>query len=155
MSPASVRAFLAQNAPDILILELPVSTATVTLAAECHGVEPAQIAKTLSFRVGERTLLLVTRGDARLDNRKAKAVFGGKARMLGLDEVEAITGHPVGGVCPFGLATPLPVFCDISLKRFGEVVPAAGSPNSALRIDPLRMAELVGAEWVDVCQEES
>ncbi|MEI9982375.1 MAG: YbaK/EbsC family protein [Aliidongia sp.] len=155
MSLASVRAFLAENAPDILILELPVSTATVTLAAEGHGVEPAQIAKTLSLRVGERTLLLVTCGDARLDNRKAKAVFGGKARMLGLDEVEAITGHPVGGVCPFGLATPVPIFCDISLKRFGEVVPAAGSPNSALRIDPLRMAELVGADWVDVCQEEA
>ena len=115
-------------------------------------VEPAQIAKTLSFKVRDRNLLLVTRGDARLDNRKAKAVFGGKPRMLAPEEVVAITGHPVGGVSPFGLATPLPVYCDISLKAFDEVVPAAGSTRSALRISPLRLAELVEAEWVDVCQ---
>jgi len=94
----------------------------------------------------------VTSGDARLDNRKAKAVFGGKVRMLGADEVVALTGHPVGGVCPFGLATPLPVYCDVSLKAFAEVVPAAGSLNSAVRIAPERMAALTGAQWVDACQ---
>ena len=153
MSVESVRRFLAEKAPDISIIELPDSTATVTLAARGHGVEPAQIAKTLSLRVGERNLLVVTRGDARLDNRKAKATFGGKVRMLGADEVVAVTGHPVGGVCPFGLATPLPVYCDVSLKAFEEVVPAAGSTHSALRISPTRMAELVEAEWVDVCQD--
>ena len=153
MSVESVRRFLAEKAPDISIIELPDSTATVTLAAKGHGVEPAQIAKTLSLRVGERNLLVVTRGDARLDNRKAKATFGGKVRMLGADEVVAVTGHPVGGVCPFGLATPLPVYCDVSLKAFEEVVPAAGSTHSALRISPTRMAELVEAEWVDVCQD--
>ena len=153
MSLESVRAFLAANAPDIAIIELESSTATVALAAEGHGVLPAQIAKTLSLRVGERNLLVVTRGDARLDNRKAKAAFGGKPRMLSADEVVAVTGHPVGGVCPFGLATPLAVYCDISLRAFDEVVPAAGSTHSAVRIDPVRMAELVGAEWVDVCQE--
>ena len=153
MSVESVRRFLAEKAPDIAIIELPDSTATVTLAAKGHGVEPAQIAKTLSLRVGERNLLVVTRGDARLDNRKAKATFGGKVRMLGADEVVAVTGHPVGGVCPFGLATPLPVYCDVSLKAFDEVVPAAGSTHSALRISPTRMAELVEAEWVDVCQD--
>ena len=153
MSVESVRRFLAEKAPDIAIIELPDSTATVTLAAKGHGVEPAQIAKTLSLRVGERNLLVVTRGDARLDNKKAKAAFGGKARMLGADEVVAVTGHPVGGVCPFGLATPLPVYCDVSLKAFEEVVPAAGSTHSALRISPTRMAELVEAEWVDVCQD--
>jgi prolyl-tRNA editing enzyme YbaK/EbsC (Cys-tRNA(Pro) deacylase) len=114
-------------------------------------VQPAQIAKTLSLRVRERNLLVVTSGEARLDNKKAKAVFGGKPRMLTAEEVVAITGHPVGGVCPFGLATPLPVYCDVSLKAFDEVVPAAGSTHSALRISPLRMAELVEAEWVDVC----
>ena len=152
MSVESVRRFLAEKAPDIAIIELPDSTATVTLAAKGHGVEPAQIAKTLSLRVGERNLLVVTRGDARLDNRKAKATFGGKVRMLGADEVVAVTGHPVGGVCPFGLATPLPVYCDVSLKAFDEVVPAAGSTHSALRISPTRMAELVEAEWVDVCE---
>ncbi|RYE71076.1 MAG: YbaK/EbsC family protein, partial [Hyphomicrobiales bacterium] len=85
--------------------------------------------------------------------RKAKAALGGKPRMLGQEEVEALTGHPVGGVCPFGLATPLKVYCDISLKAFDIVVPAAGSTHSALRIAPERMAELTRAEWVDTCQE--
>ena len=153
MSLDSVRAFLAAQAPDIAIIELETSTATVALAAEGHGVLPAQIAKTLSLRVGARNLLVVTRGDSRLDNKKAKAAFGGKPRMLNAEEVVAVTGHPVGGVCPFGLATPLPVYCDVSLQAFDEVVPAAGSTHSALRIDPQRMAALVGAEWVDVCQE--
>ncbi len=151
MSVASVRAFLATHAPDIAVIETAESSATVELAAAAHGVEPAQIAKTLSLRVGDRVLLLVTRGDARLDNRKAKQAFGGKPRMLDPSEVEAATGHPVGGVCPFGLKTPLPVFCDVSLRAFEDVVPAAGSGNSAVRIAPERMAALVGAIWVDVC----
>src|ERR1700710_743112 len=137
MSLDSVRAFLTAKAPDIVIIELEQNTATVALAAEGHGVTPAQIAKTLSLRVGEQNLLVVTRGDARLDNKKAKAAFGGKIRMLSAEEVVAITGHPVGGVCPFGLATPLPIYCDVSLKAFDEVVPAAGSTNSAVRISPL------------------
>jgi prolyl-tRNA editing enzyme YbaK/EbsC (Cys-tRNA(Pro) deacylase) len=152
MSLDSVRAFLAEKAPDIAVIELSTSTATVALAAQGHGVTPAQIAKTLSLRVREQDLLVVTSGDARLDNKKFKAAFGGKARMLGAEEVLAVTGHPIGGVCPFGLATPLPVYCDVSLKAFDEVVPAAGSAHSALRINPLRMAELAGAQWVDVCQ---
>jgi prolyl-tRNA editing enzyme YbaK/EbsC (Cys-tRNA(Pro) deacylase) len=151
MTVESVRAFLAAHAPDIEIVELADSTATVELAARGHGVEPAQIAKTLSLRIKERTLLVVTSGTARLNNRKIKDALGGKPRMLSADEVVAMTGHPVGGVCPFGLTTPLPVYCDISLKAFDEVVPAAGSANSALRISPARMAELVEAEWVDVC----
>jgi len=153
MSLDSVRAFLAEKAPDIAIIELTTSTATVAQAAEGHGVLPAQIAKTLSLRIGERNLLVVTRGDARLDNKKAKAALGGKPRMLSAEEVVAVTGHPVGGVCPFGLATPLAIYCDVSLKAFDEVVPAAGSTHSAIRINPLRMAELVGAGWVDVCQD--
>lgn len=153
MSLDSVRAFLAANAPDIRILEMATSTATVALAAAAHGVEPGRIAKTLSLVVRERAFLVVTRGDARLDNRKVKATFGGKASMLGADAVEALTGHPVGGVCPFGLATPLPVYCDLSLKSFDEVVPAAGAVHAAIRIDPLRLADLAGAEWVDVCQD--
>lgn len=153
MSLGSVRAFFAEKAPDIAVIELASSTATVAEAAAGHGVAPGQIAKTLSIRIGDRVALLVTRGDARLDNRKAKAVFGGKVRMLDLGEVEAITGHPVGGVCPFGLIAPLPVYCDVSLKAFDEVVPAAGSTHSAVRLAPVRMAELTGAAWVDVCQE--
>ncbi len=155
MSLASVRAFLAEHAPDIAIIETDVSSATVAQAAAAHGVEPAQIAKTLSLRVGERVVLVVTRGDDRLDNRKVKAALGGKPRMLDAAEVEAVTGHPVGGVCPFGLSSPLKVYCDVSLRAFEEVVPAAGSTTSALRISPERMALLTGAEWADLCQDPS
>ena len=151
MTVESVRAFFAAHAPEITIIELAGSTATVELAAKGHGVQPAQIAKTLSLRIKDRTMLVVTSGTARLNNRKIKDVLGGKPRMLSADEVAAMTGHPVGGVCPFGLATALPVYCDVSLKAFDEVVPAAGSTNSALRISPTRMAELAKAEWVDVC----
>jgi len=151
MTVESVRAFFAAHAPEIKIIELADSTATVELAAKGHGVQPAQIAKTLSLLIKDRTMLVVTSGTARLNNRKIKDVLGGKPRMLSADEVVAMTGHPVGGVCPFGLATALPVYCDVSLKAFDEVVPAAGSTNSALRIAPQRMAELVKAEWVDVC----
>jgi len=154
MSIESVRAFFAEQAPDIAVIESSVSSATVALAAEAYGVEPGRIAKTLSLRVGERVVLIVAAGTSRIDNKKVKALFGGKPKMLGLDEVAEITGHEVGGVCPFGLKTPLPVYCDVSLKAFAEVVPAAGSTHSAVRIAPARMAELVNAEWVDVCQQQ-
>jgi prolyl-tRNA editing enzyme YbaK/EbsC (Cys-tRNA(Pro) deacylase) len=154
MSLESVRAFFADKAPDIAVIESPDSSATVTLAAEAYGVEPGRIAKTLSLRIGERVVLIVASGTSRMDNRKLKARFGGKPKMLGIDEVAEITGHEVGGVCPFGLKTPLPVYCDLSLKAFDEVVPAAGSTHSAVRIAPSRMAELVDAEWIDVCQEQ-
>jgi len=152
MSLESVRAFFARQAPDITVIESTQSSATVVLAAEAYGVEPARIAKTLSLRIGERVVLIVASGTTRMDNKKVKAQFGGKAKMLGLDEVAAITGHEVGGVCPFGLKTPLPVYCDISLRAFDIVVPAAGSTHSAVRIAPAHMAELTSAEWVDVCQ---
>jgi prolyl-tRNA editing enzyme YbaK/EbsC (Cys-tRNA(Pro) deacylase) len=152
MSLESVRAFLAEKAPGIAILETDAPTPTVADAAAVHGVAPGQIAKTLSLRVGERVLLVVARGDARLDNKKAKAAFGGKTRMLEAEQVVALTGHPIGGVCPFGLATALPVYCDVSLRAFEEVLPAAGSVNSALRISPAHMAELVAEGWVDVCE---
>ena len=155
MSLETVRAFFAEKAPDIAVIESPDSSATVTLAAAAYGVEPARIAKTLSLRIGERVVLIVASGTSRMDNRKLKARFGGKPKMLGIDEVAEITGHEVGGVCPFGLKTPLPVYCDLSLKAFDEVVPAAGSTHSAVRIAPSRMAELVDAEWIDVCQEPS
>lgn len=150
MSLQSVRRFLADHAPDIPVIELRASTATVALAADAHGVEPGRIAKTLSLWVGEDAMLLVTRGDARLDNQKFKARFRTKPRMLDAAEVEAETGHPVGGVCPFGLPKALRVYCDVSLKDFDEVLPAAGAPNAAIRIPPERLAVLVGAEWVDV-----
>ena len=152
MSLDSVRAFFAETAPDIAVIESPLSSATVMLAAEAYGVEPARIAKTLSLRVGERVVLIVTAGTSRMDNRKVKALLGGKPKMLGLEEVAGITGHEVGGVCPFGLKTPLPIYCDVSLKAFDIVVPAAGSTHSAVRIAPVRMAELTDAEWIDVCE---
>ncbi|MBH3428060.1 YbaK/EbsC family protein [Pseudomonas alkylphenolica] len=152
MSLQSVRTFFSHHAPDIQVLELGASTATVALAAEVLGVEPGQIAKTLSLRVGEEVILLVTRGDARLDNRKYKQHFGVKARMLDAAHVEEATGHPVGGVCPFGLPRPLQVFCDVSLKDFSIVFPAGGAPNAAVRIEPEHMANLVSAQWVDVAQ---
>jgi prolyl-tRNA editing enzyme YbaK/EbsC (Cys-tRNA(Pro) deacylase) len=153
MSLESVRAFFAQRAPDLRVVETEASSATVALAASAHGVEPRQIAKTLSLRIGDRVVLIVASGEARLDNKKIKAAFGAKPRLLGAEEVAAITGHPIGGVCPFGLATPLQVYCDRSLIGLGEVVPAAGAPNAAVRIDARRLADLVGAEWVDVCQD--
>ncbi|MCZ4090350.1 MULTISPECIES: YbaK/EbsC family protein [Sinorhizobium] len=150
MSLASVKQFFSEHAPDIDVIELAQSTATVELAAKGHGVEPAQIAKTLALKVGDDVILIVTRGDARLDNKKYKARFGTKARMLGFDEVEAETGHPVGGVCPFGLAKPHNIYCDESLKAYDVVVPAAGATNAAVHISPERIAKLTGAEWVDV-----
>lgn len=153
MSYESVKAFLAERAPDVEVAELDASLATVALAAQALGVRDGQIAKTLSLRVGDRAIVLVTRGDARLDNRKYKQQFGVKARMLDVAEVERETGHVVGGVCPFGLANPLPVYCDVSLKAFAEVYPAGGSPRAFLRIAPERIAELTGAQWVDVVQD--
>ncbi|MGD9426950.1 YbaK/EbsC family protein [Pantoea sp. NSTU24] len=152
MSLESVRQFFAEHAPEIEIIELAGSTATVAMAARAHGVTPGEIAKTLSLKVKNDVVLIVTRGDARLDNRKLKAALGAKARMLSVDEVINWTGHPVGGVCPFGLENPLTVYCDVSLRSFDEVLPAAGAIHSAVRISPQQMAELTNARWIDVCE---
>lgn len=152
MSAQSAHAFLAAHAPELSVVDQGVSTATVAEAAVALGVTPAEIAKTLSLRVGNTVMLLVTRGDARLDNAKARAALGGKPRMLDATDVEHITGHPVGGVCPFGLATPLPVYCDISLKDFTAVWPAAGSRTTSVQVTPDRLAEITSAAWVDACR---
>jgi prolyl-tRNA editing enzyme YbaK/EbsC (Cys-tRNA(Pro) deacylase) len=152
MSLESVRAFFHAKAPDIAVVETDASSSTVELAALAHDVEPEQIAKTICLNVRDTVLLVVTSGTARLDNRKVKEAFGGKGRMLGAEEVLTATSHPVGGVCPFGLPSPLPVYCDLSLRRFAEVVPAAGSTNSAVRITTERLAALTDAVWVDVCR---
>ena len=152
MSYESVRSWLLEHAPDVRLIDAHGSTATVLDAAETLGVEPARIAKTLSVRVNGETFLLVTRGDARLDNQKCKAEFGGRPRMLGPEETLELTGHPVGGVCPFGVATALPVYVDISLKTFATVFPAAGSRNSSVEIAPDRLFQLVGKRWVDACR---
>lgn len=151
MSLQSVRDFFVARDMQMPIIELDVSTATVALAAEAHGVEPGRIAKTLAFRLGEgKIILLVASGVARIDNRKFKDAFG-KGKMLAPDEVADITGHPVGGVCPFGLAQDIPVYLDQSLNNYDEVLPAAGSINSAVRITPALIASVTAGQWVDVC----
>ena len=152
MSLESVRGWLAAHAPDLELIEVEASTATVETAAAALGVEPALIAKTLAVRAGNETFLLVARGDARLDNSKCKAEFGARPRMLGPEETLALTGHPIGGVCPFGLATALPVYLDVSLRPFDTVYPAAGSLNTSVRVTPERLFELVGSRWVDLCR---
>jgi len=151
VSQESVRQWLAEHAPEVRLIEAHASTATVADAAAALGVAAGRIAKTLGVRAGGREFLLVARGDARLDNGKCKAVFGGRPRMLAAEETQALTGHPVGGVCPFGLAHPLPIYCDRSLLGYATVFPAAGSRNSSVEILPARLAEVTGAEWVDVC----
>ena len=152
MSLESVRAWLAEHAPDLPLIEVAQSTATVATAAAALGVEPGRIAKTLAVRVGEEVFLLVTRGDARLDNQKTKAAFGGRPRMLGPEETFELTGHPVGGVCPFGLARPLSVYCDVSLRGYDLVYPAGGSLNTSVEVTPERLFDLVGTRWVDLCR---
>ncbi len=152
MSRSSVQAFFEANAPDIQPVVLEDSTATVAEAAQTLGVQEGQIAKTLALKVGEERILVVMAGTGRLDNRKTKDMFGNRPRMLPADEVLQLTSHPVGGVCPFGLPQPVRVFCDISLRAFNNVWPAAGDRNSSVCLTPDRLAELVSAEWVDVTQ---
>ena len=152
MSLSSVQAFFQSLQLDIPILETKANTATVALAAAAHGVEPGRIAKTLAFRLSDsRDVLIVARGDARIDNLKFKSALG-KGKMLSADIVADITGHPVGGVCPFGLAQPLPIYLDVSLKAYDEVLPAAGSVNSAVRISVALLEQVTQGQWVDVCQ---
>jgi prolyl-tRNA editing enzyme YbaK/EbsC (Cys-tRNA(Pro) deacylase) len=151
MSAESVRAWLAENAPDLKLIEAHDTTATVETAARTLGVQPGQIAKTLAVRAGEHLFLLVTRGNSRLDNRKCKDGFGARPRMLDADHTLAVTGHPVGGVCPFGLSQPLPIYLDVSLKAFDTVYPAGGSLNTSVEVKTERLFELVGDKWVDLC----
>ncbi len=151
MSLQSVQADLARRAPDLLVEVTDLSTATVQLAASVHGVEPGQIAKTLCIRVRDEELLLVTRGDARLDNTKSKTAFGGRPRMLGAEDVLRLTSHPVGGVCPFGLPQPLPIYLDTSLQIYDLVIPAGGDTHASVRLSVDRLAELCGNRWVDAC----
>ena len=151
MTIERVRSFLAQHAADAEMIELDRPSETGWLSARL-AIAPAQIAKSLVLRIADRYVLLMTCGDARLDNSKAKAVFQGKVRFLGAEEATVLTGHAPGGMCPFGLVSPLPVYCDVRLKRFDIVVTGGGATHSAVRIDPLRMAEITSAEWVDVCE---
>lgn len=151
MSLETVRADLAVRAPDLSVMVTEASTATVPLAAEVHGVAPGQIAKTLAIRVGDREFLLVTRGDARLSNARAKAAFGGRPRMLGPEDVLRLTSHEIGGVCPFGLPAPLTIYCDVSLKIYDEVIPAGGHTHASVRLPLARLLDLCGGQWADAC----
>ena len=152
MSGESVRAWLANHAPDLMLIDHSRSTATVIEAADVLGVEPARIAKTLALKVGDEVMLLVTRGDARLDNALCKAQLGGRPRMLDPEATLAATGHAVGGVCPFGLSNMLPIVADTSLLAFETVFPAAGTQTSSVEVEPRRLAELIGARWVTICK---
>ena len=152
MSADSVRAWLAERAPRLKLIEVEDSTATVETAAKALGVEPGRIAKTLAVRAGDHLFLLVARGDARLDNRKCKDALGARPRMLGPEETFEVTGHPVGGVCPFGLKTPLQVFLDVSLQAFDVVYPAGGSLNTSVEVSTDRLFDLVAERWVDLCR---
>ena len=151
MSVALASKYLAQFGLDKKIITFTTSSATVELAAQAAGCEPARIAKTLSFMTKEGPILIVTAGDTKIDNAKYKAQFGCKAKMLSAGEVEPLIGHAIGGVCPFGVSAP--VYLDESLKRFDIVYPAAGDDHSAVRLTP---AELYAASnavgWADVCK---
>ena len=153
MSIEKGKAYLKQFGVEDRVRELPVSSATVELAAQALGVEGARIAKTLSFKSGESCILVVTAGDARIDNHKFKEKFHMKASMPSADEVLEKVGHPVGGVCPFGINEGVKVYIDESVKRFTTVFPAVGSGNSAVELTPDELFRFSRAdEWVDVCK---
>ena len=152
MSAESVSQWLSEHAPDLRLIAVDGTTATVDTAADALGVEPGRIAKTLAVRAGEHLFLLVARGDARLDNRKCKDEFGTRPRMLGAEETLEVTGHPVGGVCPFGLKARLPIYLDVSLQAFDLVYPAGGSLNTSVEVPTERLFALVGDRWVDLCR---
>ena len=152
MSAESVKNYFLKKNLTYEILEFDAGTETVELAAQALGVEPALIAKTLAFRVKDRHILVVTKGDARIDNKKFKQQFQGKGKMMTPEEVMEKTGHPVGGVCPFGLEEDIPVFLNESLKAFEKVYPAAGSRNSCIEISPNELCTITDAQWVNVCK---
>ncbi|MDF2505937.1 YbaK/EbsC family protein [Clostridium sp.] len=151
MSVENVRKFFIDRGIEDPVFELPESGATVDLASKTIGVQPEFIAKTLAFKVKERNVLIVTRGNAKVNNKKFKEYFKIKAKMLSFDEVEEEIGHPVGGVCPFGVKDNVEIFIDESLRDFEYIYPAAGSKTTALKIAPNKIEELTNAIWIDVC----
>jgi prolyl-tRNA editing enzyme YbaK/EbsC (Cys-tRNA(Pro) deacylase) len=153
MSIERVREYLKQFGIDSKIQEFDTSSATVELAAEVLGCAPERIAKTLAFKVGEKAVLVVAAGDARIDNSKFKAQFNVRAKMLAPDETELLVGHAVGGVCPFGINENVDVYLDISLRRFETVFPACGSSNSAIELTIGELERYSNSiAWVDVCK---
>ena len=153
MSIEKGRAYFRALGIEDRVQEFDVSSATVDLAAQALGVEGARIAKTLSFKTEEKCMLILAAGDARIDNRKFKDKFHFKAKMPTADEVLEMVGHPVGGVCPFGINEGIPVYLDESLKRFETVFPAVGSGSSAIELNLEELYEYSKAlEWIDVCK---
>ena len=153
MSIGKVKAYFETKGMKERVLEFETSSATVALAAQALGCDENRIAKTLSFHVGERVVLVVAAGDAKIDNPKYKAFFGTKAKMLAYEEAETLIGHAVGGVCPFAVNEGVEVYLDESLKRFQTVFPACGSSNSAIELTLLELEEHSGyTQWVDVCK---
>lgn len=153
MSVEKVRAYLKQFNKDQDVIELDSSTATVELAAKALGIEPARIAKTLSFKCQNSCILVVCAGDMKIDNAQFKQEFGVKASMLKAEEVEALSGHAIGGVCPFAVADGVQVFCDTSLKAYETVYPACGSSHSCIKLTPDELFIYAAAErWVTVCK---
>lgn len=153
MAIERVRDYFRQYGMEERIQEFEVSSATVALAAEALHCEPKRIAKTLSFMVENHGVLVVTAGDAKIDNPKYKAQFGTKAKMLSPEEAETLIGHAVGGVCPFAVKEGVDIYLDVSLKRFETVFPACGSSNSAIELTIPELEEYSGyIEWVDVCK---
>lgn len=153
MSIERVKAYFEQYGMEERVLEFEVSSATVELAAKALHCEPQRIAKTLSFMADGRSILIVTAGDAKIDNQKYKAFFGVKAKMLSLEEVETLIGHAVGGVCPFAVNEGVEIYLDVSLKRFDTVFPACGSSNSAIELTIPELEKYSGCRgWIDVCK---
>jgi prolyl-tRNA editing enzyme YbaK/EbsC (Cys-tRNA(Pro) deacylase) len=154
MSIEQVRGYLKRWNRDTDIIEMEASTATVLEAANALGVIPARIAKSISLKQGDTARVIVVAGDMKLDNRKYKDRFGIKVKMLSPEEALRFTGHAVGGVCPFGLPAGVPVYLDVSLKRFTTVFPACGSGNSAIELTPEELDEYSqNGEWVDLCKD--
>ena len=153
MSIEKVREYFRAYGIEDRIQEFEVSSATVALAAQALNCEECRIAKTLSFHVGERVVLIVAAGDAKINNPKYKSQFGTKAKMLSYDEAEALIGHAVGGVCPFAVNEGVDIYLDESLKRFETVFPACGSSNSAIELTPDELQEYsINSSWIDVCE---
>lgn len=153
MSIEKGRAYFRALGLEDRVLEFDVSSATVDLAAKALGIEGARVAKTLSFKIGEQVILILTQGDAKIDNHKYKEKFHAKAKMLTPDECVELVGHPVGGVCPFGINDGIDVYLDVSLKKFSSVFPAVGSGNSAIELTPEELFRYSNAiEWIDVCK---
>ncbi len=153
MAIQKVKEYFRQFGMENQIKEFEVSSATVELAAEALHCEPRRIAKTLSFMVHERCILISTAGDAKIDNTKYKAAFGIKAKMLSPEETLELVGHAIGGVCPFGINNGIAVYLDVSLKRFTSVFPACGSGNSAIELTIPQLERFSNCkEWIDVCK---